>query len=159
MLVFGPSNLPPKSPKSYKINALALVGPVAQRLEQRTHNPLVPGSNPGGPTNQFKILQVGCLRLASPDRPWGSLSGRSGFGHPRGRFIKLFLHFKRLHGLLDGHRPRGAVRVSLRKGLVAGAAPGSSLATSSNLVCLFLFAAVCTGFLPRFSIFAISAAV
>src|SRR5271170_7820246 len=50
MLVFGPSNLPPKSPKSYKINALALVGPVAQRLEQRTHNPLVPGSNPGGPT-------------------------------------------------------------------------------------------------------------
>jgi hypothetical protein len=30
---------------------LAPVGPVAQRLEQRTHNPLVPGSNPGGPTN------------------------------------------------------------------------------------------------------------
>src|SRR5215813_4435217 len=26
-------------------------GLVAQRLEQRTHNPLVPGSNPGGPTN------------------------------------------------------------------------------------------------------------
>ena len=25
-------------------------GPLAQRLEQRTHNPLVPGSNPGGPT-------------------------------------------------------------------------------------------------------------
>lgn len=25
-------------------------GPIAQRLEQRTHNPLVPGSNPGGPT-------------------------------------------------------------------------------------------------------------
>src|SRR6266511_1351060 len=25
------------------------VGPVAQRLEQRTHNPCVPGSNPGGP--------------------------------------------------------------------------------------------------------------
>jgi hypothetical protein len=24
-------------------------GPVAQRLEQGTHNPLVPGSNPGGP--------------------------------------------------------------------------------------------------------------
>jgi hypothetical protein len=30
---------------------LFLVGLVAQRLEQRTHNPLVPGSNPGGPTN------------------------------------------------------------------------------------------------------------
>lgn len=27
-----------------------LDGPIAQRLEQRTHNPLVPGSNPGGPT-------------------------------------------------------------------------------------------------------------
>src|ERR1700682_170286 len=25
-------------------------GPLAQRLEQWTHNPLVPGSNPGGPT-------------------------------------------------------------------------------------------------------------
>lgn len=25
-------------------------GPVAQRLEQRTHNPLVGGSNPSGPT-------------------------------------------------------------------------------------------------------------
>jgi hypothetical protein len=30
-------------------------GPVAQRLEQRTHNPLVPGSNPGGPTNCFAM--------------------------------------------------------------------------------------------------------
>ena len=28
-------------------------GPVAQRLEQRTHNPLVLGSNPSGPTNKF----------------------------------------------------------------------------------------------------------
>src|SRR5437667_4705150 len=28
-------------------------GPVAQRLEQWTHNPLVPGSNPGGPTILF----------------------------------------------------------------------------------------------------------
>src|SRR5437588_9597535 len=25
-------------------------GPIAQRLEQGTHNPLVPGSNPGGPS-------------------------------------------------------------------------------------------------------------
>ena len=25
------------------------VGSIAQRLEQGTHNPLVPGSNPGGP--------------------------------------------------------------------------------------------------------------
>jgi hypothetical protein len=28
----------------------ALQGPVAQRLEQGTHNPLVAGSNPAGPT-------------------------------------------------------------------------------------------------------------
>ncbi len=27
-------------------------GPIAQRLEHRTHNPLVPGSNPGGPTRR-----------------------------------------------------------------------------------------------------------
>ena len=27
------------------------VGSIAQRLEQGTHNPLVPGSNPGGPTS------------------------------------------------------------------------------------------------------------
>ena len=31
---------------------LLCVGPVAQRLEQGTHNPLVPGSNPGGPTER-----------------------------------------------------------------------------------------------------------
>ena len=29
-------------------------GPVAQRLEQGTHNPLVRGSNPCGPTNAFR---------------------------------------------------------------------------------------------------------
>src|ERR1700704_968938 len=38
-------------PNHYKIRTLAPVGPVAQRLEQRTHNPLVLGSNPSGPTN------------------------------------------------------------------------------------------------------------
>jgi hypothetical protein len=31
---------------------LSMRGPVAQRLEQRTHNPLVLGSNPSGPTNE-----------------------------------------------------------------------------------------------------------
>ena len=30
--------------------ATGAVGPIAQRLEQATHNRLVPGSNPGGPT-------------------------------------------------------------------------------------------------------------
>ena len=29
------------------------MGPVAQRLEQRTHNPLVLGSNPSGPTTRW----------------------------------------------------------------------------------------------------------
>ena len=31
-------------------------GPVAQRLEQGTHNPLVPGSNPGGPSSLTSLL-------------------------------------------------------------------------------------------------------
>ena len=45
------------SPKNWTLDvgcwmfaALSRVGPVAQRLEQGTHNPLVPGSNPGGPS-------------------------------------------------------------------------------------------------------------
>src|ERR1039457_7544770 len=33
-------------------------GPVAQRLEQQTHNLLVPGSNPGGPTRTSVITSV-----------------------------------------------------------------------------------------------------
>ncbi len=32
------------------LQCIAWLGPVAQRLEQGTHNPLVPGSNPGGPS-------------------------------------------------------------------------------------------------------------
>ena len=32
------------------------VGSIAQRLEQGTHNPLVPGSNPGGPKLQVKAI-------------------------------------------------------------------------------------------------------
>ena len=38
-------------------------GPIAQRLEQGTHNPLVPGSNPGGPTTSAIDL------LASAQEP------------------------------------------------------------------------------------------
>jgi large subunit ribosomal protein L19 len=38
------------------VRALAREGPVAQRLEQGTHNPLVPGSNPGGPSPNWMIL-------------------------------------------------------------------------------------------------------
>ena len=32
-------------------------GPVAQRLEQGTHNPLVPGSNPGGPSPSMRFVK------------------------------------------------------------------------------------------------------
>jgi hypothetical protein len=44
-------------------------GPVAQRLEQRTHNPLVVGSNPTGPTKHsrfhlMKSLSVQFFRFA-----------------------------------------------------------------------------------------------
>lgn len=39
-----------------------LIGPVAQRLEQGTHNPLVVGSNPTGPTFHN-------LRLTEIDQP------------------------------------------------------------------------------------------
>src|SRR6266496_263931 len=47
-------------------------GPVAQRLEQGTHNPLVPGSNPGGPSPEsFRGCYAGAerrrTRYARPD--------------------------------------------------------------------------------------------
>jgi hypothetical protein len=50
----------------YKITVFVYDGPVAQRLEQRTHNPLVPGSNPGGPTrilssSSFSISWRNCF--------------------------------------------------------------------------------------------------
>ena len=44
-------------------------GPLAQRLEQRTHNPLVEGSNPSGPTNnplQFSSLLLGAEGACCP---------------------------------------------------------------------------------------------
>ena len=34
-------------------------GPVAQRLEQGTHNPLVVGSNPTGPTTLTSLSSIG----------------------------------------------------------------------------------------------------
>ncbi len=40
-------------PTLSRYDVLVMAGPVAQRLEQRTHNPLVLGSNPSGPTNKF----------------------------------------------------------------------------------------------------------
>jgi hypothetical protein len=57
-------------PNHYKIGTLPRVGPVAQRLEQRTHNPLVLGSNPSGPTTAKKRSAIGrvntsfCIDLA-----------------------------------------------------------------------------------------------
>ena len=36
-----------------------LIGPVAQRLEQGTHNPLVVGSNPTGPTILKSLSSMG----------------------------------------------------------------------------------------------------
>ena len=39
----------------FDVRAWPRVGPVAQRLEQGTHNPLVPGSNPGGPIFNFRF--------------------------------------------------------------------------------------------------------
>jgi hypothetical protein len=47
-----------------------LRGPVAQRLEQGTHNPLVPGSNPGGPSPEsFR----GCCTVVPRLRDEGGL--------------------------------------------------------------------------------------
>src|SRR5947209_20391221 len=48
--------------------ALGQSGPVAQRLEQWTHNPLVQGSNPCGPTNQCHVPP----QSSKPANPTGS---------------------------------------------------------------------------------------
>src|SRR6478752_4650328 len=37
----------------FDLRPLPRVWSIAQRLEQGTHNPLVPGSNPGGPSLRF----------------------------------------------------------------------------------------------------------
>jgi hypothetical protein len=42
----------PHEPPPYSALPSTEAGPVAQRSEQRTHNPLVPGSNPGGPIRE-----------------------------------------------------------------------------------------------------------
>lgn len=52
-------------------------GPVAQRLEQATHNRLVPGSNPGGPTNSSFLRNVGlCFFPSCFDRIHFSVEGQ-----------------------------------------------------------------------------------
>ena len=41
-------------------------GPIAQRLEQGTHNPLVKGSNPFGPSHLQKFACTSCLHQNDP---------------------------------------------------------------------------------------------
>ena len=72
-------------------------GPIAQRLEQQTHNLLVPGSNPGGPT---KRLYRDCgwrslaeFEISNFDFAQGRLCE---FTHPsraqdRGHYLRWFL--------------------------------------------------------------------
>src|SRR3954452_20773191 len=74
-----------------------LDGPVAQRLEQGTHNPLVPGSNPGGPS----------LRLeAQRGREWchaRAKQRRTGIRSlvPKLRDCGLALHFNFRFSIVD----------------------------------------------------------
>ena len=42
-------------------------GPIAQWLERPAHNRLVPGSNPGGPTHEFKVQSSKFWELWTPD--------------------------------------------------------------------------------------------
>src|SRR6266850_7724737 len=57
----------------FNVYPLALLhGPIAQRLEQATHNRLVPGSNPGGPTTLMKPgIFPGVLLIASSSKSGG----------------------------------------------------------------------------------------
>ena len=58
-------------------------GPVAQRLEQGTHNPLVPGSNPGGPSLRFGAQQKseGCHAVTKWRRACFTLLTRRSKGY------------------------------------------------------------------------------
>ena len=49
----------------------SVAGPVAQRLEQWTHNPLVVGSNPTGPSCKARLLE--CVQT-SVDSPRGTIT-------------------------------------------------------------------------------------
>jgi hypothetical protein len=71
-----------------------LGGPLAQRLEQRTHNPLVVGSNPTGPTNVFNELRASGSSCKAP-------TGR--------RHLT-----RRRHRLQDVHTARRQLRASPR---------------------------------------------
>src|SRR5690606_24458992 len=70
----GKEKRPPKRPFSFTIPRPD--GPIAQWLEQGTHNPLVPGSSPGGPTT-FPPRRAGTttrhLRRLFPGRSRGDI--------------------------------------------------------------------------------------
>src|SRR6267378_3749418 len=52
----------------------SLKGPLAQRLEQRTHNPLVLGSNPRGPTIRVNVQPIATRSVRSARiSPYGEL--------------------------------------------------------------------------------------
>ena len=64
-------------------------GPIAQRLEQETHNLLVPGSNPGGPTNSRFQPTLPASQKAQPLRTAaGSCGSARGPGFPPSRAQK-----------------------------------------------------------------------
>ena len=54
------------------------VGSIAQRLEQGTHNPLVPGSNPGGPkvSGKMKIKMKGWAKVDPRIKGWSRVVNR-----------------------------------------------------------------------------------
>src|SRR6266446_3548761 len=92
-------------PTLSRYDVLVLVGPVAQRLEQRTHNPLVLGSNPSGPTNSVlrgSLASVFCRMLMR------SVSGPARFSHNFDQFSRRFNNFVRLSS--TERRPTDEVR-------------------------------------------------
>src|SRR5437588_12560244 len=54
----------------WKVVATIFSGPVAQRSEQGTHNPLVGGSNPSGPTRNSRAwrTQIWCVMFPHLER-------------------------------------------------------------------------------------------
>jgi hypothetical protein len=68
------------------------LGPLAQRSEQRTHNPLVEGSNPSGPTTQaaWSLLHQSLFRLlAELLRSTDSQASAHMFSAPRSRLVTV----------------------------------------------------------------------
>src|SRR5438034_10652861 len=55
------------SPVETRYSLNRICGPVAQRLEQGTHNPLVPGSNPGGPILHARADHLLCVAACRMD--------------------------------------------------------------------------------------------